>query len=196
MIATLSAILLMASTSFAASPTTPAKGASAAAATPVFRDSMTADSIVTTIFLVRHAEKSITHAGTDVPLSEAGVRRAETLAHVLGDAGITAIYSTHWQRTRETALPIAQKLGDTLRIVDQGDAAAFARRIRAENQGGTALVVGHSDTVPQIVAALVGRAAPAVVSGEYDALYVVTLYHGARPRVVKLRYGEPYPPKP
>jgi len=151
----------------------------------------TRDTSVTIVFLVRHAEKNLHFLGSDPPLTEAGLRRADALSHALGDAGITAIYSTHFRRNRDTAAPLAARLGDSLRIVDQGDFAGFARRVREENPGGRVLIVGHSDTVPQIVQALAGVRAPPFAPGEHDVLYVVTLAQSQPSRTLRLRYGEP-----
>jgi broad specificity phosphatase PhoE len=151
----------------------------------------TPDTTVTTIILVRHAERHVTFAGTDPPISKQGARRAEALAHALRDAGIGAIYSTHWRRNRETAAPLARLLGDSVQVVGQGDAAVFARRVVAENRNGAALVVGHSDTIPQILAALTGQPVTPFPAGEFDGMYVVTRFGDGRTRLTKLRYGEP-----
>ena len=153
-------------------------------------DSALSDTTVTTIFLVRHAEKNVAFAGEDPPLSEAGIRRAQALAHTLRDAGITAIYSTRFRRCRDTAMPLATYLGDTLRIVDQGDFAGFARRVISENPGGTVLIVGHGDTVPQIVEQLVGHPLPPWVAGDHDLIYAVSIHSGGRAHLFKLRYGD------
>lgn len=173
---------------------TPPRGAIADTDGPA--DSLAVDSTVTTLFLVRHAEKSLTFLGEDPPLTEAGTRRAAALAHALADAGITAIYSTHFRRCTETARPLAEHLGLKVRIDDQADFAGFARRIRSENPGGRVLVVGHSDTVPQILERLLGRPASTFPGSEHDLLYVVTAPREGRARVMRLRFGEPIPRKP
>ena len=144
----------------------------------------------TTIFLVRHAERSTTFQGTDAPLSDAGLRRARDLARTFKDAGISAIYSTAPLRNRQTAQPLADSLRDSVRIADQKDAAALAMRIQAEHMGQRVLIVGHSDTVPQLVEALSGQKVPPWVSGEFDLVYVVSLCPGRPASVYRLRYGE------
>ena len=177
----LAAVISVADPSAAAT----AVDAAARASRPVAGDS------ITTVYVVRHAERNDDFVGTDPPLTEAGARRAIALAHTLADAGITAIYSTHFLRCRDTARPLADSLGDTLRIVDQSNAKALADRVRSECAGGAALVVGHADTVPDIVAAFAQIEVPPFVAGEFDRLYVITLPAHGRARVIRLRYGEP-----
>src|SRR5256885_3858318 len=80
----------------------------------------TADS-TTTILLVRHAEKDTLMVGSDPPLSALGLLRAQELARVLGDTPIAAIYVTPYQRNRQTAQPLATRLGETLTVVNAVD---------------------------------------------------------------------------
>ena len=146
------------------------------------------DSTLVTVLIVRHAEKNTAMLGADVPLSDAGRRRAQTLARVAREAGVTAVYVTPTLRTKQTAAPVAQALGDTLTVVDSIDETVA--RLRTRHWGKTVLVVGHSDTVPQIIRGLTGRKAPQFGS-EFDVLYVVTLARDGRSSVTRLRYGEP-----
>ena len=142
----------------------------------------------TTILVVRHAEKDTLMLGSDPRLSAAGTLRARELARVLADAGISTIYSTAWQRNRLTAMPLATQLGDTLTIIDAVDATVAALR---HHRGETVLVVGHSNTVPQIIEQLTGVKILAFTEGDYDRLYVVTLAPGRPGRLLSLRYGAP-----
>src|SRR5262245_25838685 len=96
----------------------------AAGATSPAAASSPADSALTTIFVVRHAEKDTLLLGSDPPLSAAGFLRAQELARVLGEAGIQAVYVTEFQRNRQTAMPLASALGDSLRILRGRDFAA------------------------------------------------------------------------
>ena len=140
----------------------------------------------TTILVVRHAEKDTLMLGSDPRLSAAGTLRARELARILGNANVSAIYSTPWQRNRLTALPLATQLGDTLTIVDAIDETVARLR---RHPGETVLVVGHSNTVPQIIEQLTGEKVPAFTEGDYDRLYVVTLAPGRAGRLLALRYG-------
>jgi len=143
-----------------------------------------------TIFVVRHAERSDTTAGapammaTDPDLSEAGRTRAASLAAMLKDANVGAIFVTEFKRTQQTAAPLVKVLGITPVVVPAKDTAALVGRLK--KVGANALVVGHSNTVPAIVTAL-GVATPvAVADTEYDNLFIVTL--GPVARVIHLRY--------
>lgn len=141
----------------------------------------------TTILLVRHAEKDTLMVGADPRLSAAGMLRAQELSRVLKDAKIDAIYVTPWQRNRLTAMPIATRFRDTLIVVDSIDETVD--RLCNQHYGQTVLVVGHSNTVPQIVEKLTGEKVAGFSEGEYDRLYVVTLPPNRRGRVLALRYG-------
>jgi broad specificity phosphatase PhoE len=148
----------------------------------------TADS--TTIVVIRHAETE-TDAGGDPPLSSAGRTRAELLAHMFGDthAGhIDAIYVTPTARSRMTAALLAARLGLTP-VEEPADSAALARRVLREHTGGRILVIGHRDTVNEIVEALSGhRHLPPIGDGEYDTVYVVSVPQIGRANVLRLTY--------
>lgn len=145
---------------------------------------------VTTVILVRHAEKAAAPAD-DPPLTDAGQVRARELARVLGGANITTIYTTPWARTRQTAAPLASAL--KLEPVEVKTGAAYAgdvaARIRAEHAGDTVLVVGHSNTTQQVIRALGIENAPPIADSQHDDLFVVTLVNDGEPRLVSLRYG-------
>jgi broad specificity phosphatase PhoE len=138
----------------------------------------------TTVLLVRHADRQ----GSDDALSREGIARAQALAQVAGKWGITAIFTSDAARTQQTAEPTAEALG--IKPVAVTGVAELVEAIRTSHQGRNVLVVGHSNTVPQIIAALGG---PAVTIGEseYDNLFVLTIYRCPWQRVAltKLRYG-------
>jgi len=142
-----------------------------------------------TVFVVRHAERADAAAGSspmmasDPDLSEAGKARARSLALALKDAKITAIYTTQYKRTRQTAEPLAAALGLQLSVVPAADLAGLIAKVKA---GGNALVVGHSNTVGEIVAGL-GVAEPVkLADDEYDNLLVV--FAGEKPALVRLHF--------
>lgn len=147
------------------------------------------DSSVATIILVRHAERDTMLIGPDHPLRAVGVLRAQDLVHTLGASGISTIYVTTWLRNRQTAMPLATFLGETLTVVHEVDETV--RRLRTRHFGETVLVVGHSDTVPQIIAALTGRPFPPPGRVPYDAMWVVTLPRQGHGSLLRLRYGAP-----
>ncbi len=148
----------------------------------------------TIVLVVRHAEK--TGPSGDVPLSEAGAARARALVDIGRAAGVTAVITTQFQRTRQTGAPLAESLGITPQVIDvKGGVAehtkAIADTIRARYAGKTVLVVGHSNTVPAIVRALGGPAFPDICDDIYDDLFTVVLSPDGGARVVHSRYGAP-----
>jgi len=135
-----------------------------------------------TIFIVRHAEKA--DATKDPDLSEAGRARAEALAKTLRDARITAIYATEFKRTQQTAAPLAKALGLTVTTLPAKDNAALIAKLRAST--GNALIVGHGDTIPDLIKAL-GISDPInIAENDYDNLFVVVL--DEKPHLIRLHY--------
>ena len=150
----------------------------------------------TVVYLVRHAEKASSGTGTEgpgPPLSEEGKLRAEQLANTLRAEGITHIYSTGFARTMETAGPLAGRLGVKIETYDPKDLKGFARKLAA--LPGRHLVVGHSNTTPELVELLGGDAGPPIdEQREYDRLYVLVLSPGGKVTTLHLRYGPPFSP--
>lgn len=146
---------------------------------------------VTTVILVRHGEKATEGMANDPQLSAAGKARAEELARVLADANVVAIYTTPYHRTRNTAAPLAAALKLTPVEVAGGKGyhADVVAKILADHAGETVLVVGHSNTTPDVLRQLGIANPPAIADSQYDDLFVVTLAAGAPPRMVRLRYG-------
>jgi broad specificity phosphatase PhoE len=139
-----------------------------------------------TVFLVRHAEKA-SH-GPDPELTDAGALRARALASLLRDAGVQLIYSTDYRRTRDTAAPLASQLDLDVTIYDPSKLGDLAADI--ERRGGRCLVVGHSNTTPELVGLLGGEpGAPIDEQSEHDRLYVLTIAPNGTVGTVVLRYG-------
>ncbi len=135
-----------------------------------------------TIFIARHAEKA--DATKDPDLSEAGRARAEALAKTLRDANITEIYATEFKRTQQTTAPLAKILGVTVTILPAKDNAALRAKLRAST--GNSLVVGHGDTIPDLIKAL-GISDPIKIGeNDYDNLFVVVL--DQKPHLIRLHY--------
>jgi phosphohistidine phosphatase SixA len=147
----------------------------------------------TTIVLIRHAEKQV-GATSDAPLAPDGEIRAARLARMFGDASefgrVQKIYVTDTRRTQQTAAGIAQRLDLTPEILTARTSSSdLAGRVLRENRGGRALVVGHSNTVPEIVAQLTGRDdVPPMGDEEFDTLYVVTVPTIGRASVLRIKF--------
>src|SRR6266404_2013532 len=103
------------------------------------------------VLVVRHGEKA-TGGGNDPELSPAGHERANALSRILKDSQITAIFVTEFKRTQETAAPTAKETHITPTIVPSTDIAGLALKLHAMN--GNALVVGHGNTIPDLMKAL------------------------------------------
>lgn len=148
------------------------------------------------VVIVRHAERAEAPAG-DVALSPAGEARADELVSVLAEARVDTVITTQFRRTRDTAVPVARQFGVTTKVVDAGrDTAAHVRAIVAAiREGGrSVLVVGHSNTVPAIIAALGGPPMEDLCDTEYSNLFTLALVPGQPTRLVHGRYGAPDPP--
>lgn len=129
----------------------------------------------TVIYLTRHAEKA---AGDDPELLPAGTRRAEALARRLGRR-LDAVYATDFRRTQATARPSAAAAGVRILSYSATGTQAFADHLLNDHAGQTVLVVGHSNTIPDLVNALVGeRRFGDIDDKDYDKLYEVRSRNG------------------
>jgi broad specificity phosphatase PhoE len=144
----------------------------------------------TSVFVVRHAERADAAAGTapmmatDPDLSEAGKARAQSLAAALKDAGITAIYTTEYKRTKQTGEPLAKALGIQVTAVPAREMPALLEKLKAAT--GNVLVIGHSNTVGEVIAGL-GVAEPVkLTDSDYDNLFVVV--RGEKPTLIRLHF--------
>ena len=142
---------------------------------------------LTTVYLVRHAEKAADPGDGDPPLTEAGQARARALALTLADVPLAAVYTTDLKRTRETLAPLAAAQGLEPRVLPAADTARLVEALAATSAGARVLVVGHSNTLPEVLAAL-GVDGVDVQHGDYDDLFVLVL-GGAAPELARLHYG-------
>jgi phosphohistidine phosphatase SixA len=147
------------------------------------------------IILVRHAE---TIASKQRELSPVGTRRAQELATVLKDAGITGIIITDTRRARETAAPLVKATGIVPQIFQLPDrTAAAAHRMQhresvaaaiRSHTGKSILVVGHETTVPAIISILGGPKLPNICSTVHDSLFILLPGHLSS-KLIVARYG-------
>ncbi|GAB5518953.1 MAG: hypothetical protein RhofKO_12040 [Rhodothermales bacterium] len=139
----------------------------------------------TTVYLLRHAEKSESTMTRDVPLSNAGHARADAAARLLASADITTVYSTLYQRTQQTATPIAETHGLAVQDYDPRTLADFATTL--STTPGIHVVVGHSNTTPYLATVLGGVEVPPIAEDEYDRLYQIILVDGEPVQTTLLR---------
>jgi phosphohistidine phosphatase SixA len=146
------------------------------------------------IILVRHAEKAADANEASVPLSAAGCERAERLARMLASAGVTAVYATETDRAKQTAEPLARALKLDVRTYSPRDSAgALAPQIvidkmRKDDPSGVVLIVGHQNTVPNILEALGYAEKVEIADKQFDDLFVVVPKKDGAPTVLRLRY--------
>jgi broad specificity phosphatase PhoE len=114
----------------------------------------------------------MTGAPADPLLSAAGEARAAKLATVLAESGISAIFTTEFRRTQDTAKPLAAKLGLTPQLVKAADTAALLDRLRTAHPNDVVLVVGHSNTLPAIIDGLTGSRVT-IADSQYDDLFIL-----------------------
>jgi len=136
----------------------------------------------TTVFIVRHAEKA--DDSKDAELSEAGRARAEALANMLRDSKISVIYTTEFKRTQETAAPVAKALGLTVTTLPAANQAALVAKLRTST--ANSLVVGHGNTIPDVIKSLGISELINISESDYDNLFVVLL--GEKPYLIRLHY--------
>jgi phosphohistidine phosphatase SixA len=144
----------------------------------------------TVVYLVRHAEKVTgENVGKNPALTPEGEARAQALAEILAAKNINHIHSSDFIRTRDTAAPLAKRIGLEVEIYNPRDLPALATKIIA--QGGNHLVVGHSDTTPQMTIALGGDGgSPIDDKTEFDRLYEVRLLGDGTVITDLRRYGD------
>lgn len=137
------------------------------------------------IFIVRHAEKATT--GSDDPdLSSQGQKRAEALARILKDSEITSVFVTEFKRTQQTAAPAAKAAHVSPTVVSGKDVAALVEKLRAV-EPGNALVVGHGNTIPDLLKAL-GITTPVnIPEDDYSEIFVVLPCDP--PQLMRLHYS-------
>jgi broad specificity phosphatase PhoE len=151
-----------------------------------------------TVILVRHAEKS--SAVEDPGLTSAGVARARALAAALQYFRVDGIIVTQYRRTQATAAPAAAARGlvpivvpaDPGIVVHADSVAAAVRRFPPHS---AILVVGHSNTLGPIIAALGGPATRGLCDAEYATMFVLTMSEdGAPAQLLRASFGAPDPP--
>ena len=152
-----------------------------------------------TVFLVRHAEKEA-EPKQDPPLTKEGVARSQELARMLGTAGIKAIYTSQFLRTKQTAEPVATKFSlsptaltlkpnpANLRLIAEESTADLVNKI-LQRPGDRVLVIGHSNWIPDVIKMLGGDTVPTIDEQKFDDLFIVTVYAKGKAKVVQLKYG-------
>jgi phosphohistidine phosphatase SixA len=152
-----------------------------------------------TVYLVRHAERA-DEPRQDPPLTEKGTARAHELARILGNANIKTIITSQFSRTKLTAEPIAKQANVTVtsvslslspsnpRMISEQSTAEVTNKI-LERAGESVLVIGHSNSISDVIKKLGGDVTPVIDEKKFDDLFVVTVYAKGRAKVAHMKYG-------
>lgn len=143
---------------------------------------------ITTFILVRHAEKVI-ESGSDPELKPEGVKRAEAFAALFSKASVDAVYTTNYKRTRNTVTPLANAKSLTVNTYSSMKTADL-EGLLVKHAGGTIVIAGHSNTIPEIANVLVGeKKFEQFADDDYGNILVITVTTvGKDAKVVWLRY--------
>ena len=147
------------------------------------------------VFLVRHAEKKDPKDDKST-LSAAGLKRAEDLKRTLSSVDLKAVYHTEYERTRQTAAPTAAAHKLTPIVTNSDDVKGLAKALRAIPANEDVLVVGHSDTIPDVLHELGVSTTVVIGPNDYDRMFLVTPRAGAEPGFHVLHYGDAPARKP
>ena len=128
-----------------------------------------------TYYLIRHAEKDRTDATKKDPnLNKLGRERAVRWMHLLSNFGVDTIYSTNYNRTKQTAEPLA--LEYNLKIASYHPFKLNLEKFLEATKGKNVLVVGHSNTTAAFANKLIGREVyPEIKDNNNANLYIVTI---------------------
>lgn len=141
------------------------------------------------IYVVRHAEK-LTDDAKDPGLSDIGAERAVDLMKELRGQKIDSIYTTNYKRTKLTAFPLADKIGISMKTYNAADQKALAKQLIENAQGKRILIVGHSNTVLEIIEAFgAERPVKELTDDDYDYIFEINV-KGTKADVKANRYGK------
>jgi broad specificity phosphatase PhoE len=141
------------------------------------------------IFIVRHAERKDLKDDKST-LSPAGFKRADDLRRVLSSVDLKAIYRTEYERTLQTAAPTGAAHRLTPIELKSDDVQGLAKALRARPPLEDVLVVGHTDTIPDLLHELGVSTRAAIGSGDYDNLFIVAPRASGEPSFHWLHYGD------
>lgn len=147
----------------------------------------------TVCILLRHAEKE--NVGTDPNLNSNGVLRAIELKRLLSNVTIGKIYSTPFNRTRQTASPLAVSKGIAITEYNPNlDVQQFINNVVAQNRGKIVVIVGHSNTIPEMIKVLSNNMVSVSISeSEFDNLYIARSSTTESPSIIQKKYGQSTP---
>ena len=152
-----------------------------------------------TVYLVRHAERA-DEPRQDPPLTEKGTARSQELARILAKANIKAIITSQFLRTKNTGEPLSKQVNVPVtsislslnpsnpRQISEQSTAEVTNKI-LERAGESVLVIGHSNSIPDVIKMLGGDVTPVIDEKKFDDLFVVTVYAKGKAKVAHMKYG-------
>lgn len=143
---------------------------------------------ITTVILVRHAEKAKSN-DNNPNLSEIGQQRAKLLAQILKSVSINAIYATEFARTQETAKPLSEIISIPIKIIEANSTDKLLDELQNKHKGENILVVGHSNTLPFIIEKLGKTKIQEINESEYDNLFILNISENNKAKLLNLKYG-------
>ncbi len=144
---------------------------------------------LTTFILIRHAEDE--DIGTDPNLSTAGIARTETLLEALEDISLNAVYSTSFNRTVQTAEPVAIAQSLPIENYNPFNLDPLVDEVLEHHFSEVVLIVGHSDTTPALLNILVGENIyEHIPDTEFNNMFIVSVLAKGEAQVIQLKYGE------
>ena len=154
----------------------------------IFVSTLTYSQGITTFILVRHAEKA-SDGTSDPGLTEAGEARAGKILSLFQQADITAIYSTNYKRTKMTVLPLSKAKKIAIKIYNSRKLKEFSQMLLTDNNGGTVVISGHSNTTPMLANLLLGEEKlKPYAESDYENLLIITTSNGGEAKLLHLRY--------
>ena len=131
--------------------------------------------VVTTYYLIRHAEKDLSNPANRNPnLSDIGVQRAKNWTKILKNASFDAVYSTDYNRTKQTAKPISES--NNLETVIYDLRGFDFEKFKSKTKGKIIMIVGHSNTTPLFVNTFIGyQKYQQIKESNYSNIYIITI---------------------
>lgn len=148
----------------------------------------------TVVYLIRNGEK-LSEAVQDALLNDAGKARAAALAVAMNNVPLDGILVTQFKRTAEMAVPVAtaKKVTPTVIAVEKNlaDYAALVAKGVMEHRGKNVLVIGHTNTVAPVIAALGGPKLPDICDSAYSIIFTLRIPVSGTPTLTRATYGRP-----
>jgi broad specificity phosphatase PhoE len=140
---------------------------------------------ITTVYLVRHAEKEL-NTGKNPDLTQIGKERAEQLAFMLKEVELNSIFSTEYKRTINTVKPISKLKQLKVKTYHPFKSASLINEIMNKSKGKSVLIVGHSNTLAKTISDFGARKIDDLNEKEYSKIFILTLMHSNNKTTTKL----------